>query len=87
MAQVADDNNRSWLSKVTLGLIETNTPLPPGETRANQDVLKQYQDAKDAIPSELLPANQDEVDEQNHQAEGNSKDRSWFSYMTLGIFD
>jgi outer membrane protein assembly factor BamD len=85
--QIADEDNRSWLSKVTLGLIETNTPLPPGETRANQDVLKQYQDAKDAIPSELLPANQDEVDEQNHQAEGNSKDRSWFSYMTLGIFD
>lgn len=85
--QAADADNRSWLSKATLGLISSRPPLPPGETRANQDVIKQYQDAKDSIPSELLPANQEELDEQNHQAEGNSKDRSWFSYMTLGIFD
>jgi outer membrane protein assembly factor BamD len=85
--KVAEADNRSWLSKATLGLIESRPPLPPGETRANQDVIKQYQDAKDAIPADLLPENQSELDEQNHEAEGNSKSRSWFSYMTLGVFD
>ncbi len=43
---VAEADNRSWLSKATLGLIESRPPLPPGETRANQDVQKQFQDAK-----------------------------------------
>jgi hypothetical protein len=46
--QVAEADNRSWLSKYTLGLIESRPPLPPGETRANQDVIKQFQDAKEA---------------------------------------
>jgi outer membrane protein assembly factor BamD len=82
----AEADNRSWLSKATLGLIESNPPLPPGETRANQDVIKQYEDAKEAIPRDLLPENQDELDEQEHEAEGNN-DRSWFSYMTFGAFD
>ncbi|MDY7561907.1 outer membrane protein assembly factor BamD [Pseudomonas sp. 10B1] len=85
--QVSDADNRSWLSKATLGLIENRPPLPPGETRANQDVIKQYQDAKDAIPKDLLPDNQDQVDEEQHQAQGNTNDRSWFSYMTFGVFD
>ncbi len=82
----AEADNRSWLSKATLGLIESNPPLPPGETRANQDVIKQYEDAKQAIPRDLLPENQEELDEQEHEAEGNN-DRSWFSYMTFGVFD
>ncbi|HEY0287047.1 MAG TPA: outer membrane protein assembly factor BamD [Pseudomonas sp.] len=84
--RTAEADNRSWLSKATLGLIESRPPLPPGETRANQDVLKQYQDAKDAIPADLLPENQAELDEQEHVSEGNN-DRSWFSYMTFGVFD
>ncbi|MOA00797.1 Outer membrane protein assembly factor BamD precursor [compost metagenome] len=86
---VAEADNRSWLSKATLGLIESRPPLPPGETRANQDVQKQFQDAKDAIPSELKPKddNGDVIEEENHEAEGNNSDRSWFSYMTLGVFD
>ena len=83
----AEADNRSWLSKATLGLIESSPPLPPGQTRANQDVIKQYEDAKEAIPRELLPENQDEIDEQEHEAEGNNNNRSWFSYMTLGVFD
>ncbi|RMO49496.1 Outer membrane protein assembly factor BamD [Pseudomonas syringae] len=50
---------------------------------------KQYQDAKDSIPKELLPENQAELDEQaakDAEAKG-TKSRSWFSYMTLGLFD
>ncbi|UVJ43350.1 outer membrane protein assembly factor BamD [Pseudomonas sp. LS1212] len=83
-------DNRGWLSKATLGLIETETPLPPGETRANQDVIKQYEDAKEAIPPELLPKEGDESDaeeKEDPEAESSSEDRSWFSYMTFGVFD
>jgi outer membrane protein assembly factor BamD len=82
----SEADNRSWLSKATLGLIESRPPLPPGQTRANQDVIKQYEDAKEAIPADLLPENQAELDEQEHEAEGNN-DRSWFSYATFGVFD
>jgi outer membrane protein assembly factor BamD len=87
--QQQEADNRSWLSKATLGLIESRPPLPPGETRANQDVQKQFQDAKDAIPNELKPkdADGDVIEEENHEAEGNNDDRSWFSYMTFGVFD
>lgn len=81
-----DDDNRSWLAKATLGLIENDDPLPPGQTRASQDVIRQYEDAQEDIPAELLPENQDEVREQEHEASANS-DRSWFSYMTFGLFD
>ena len=87
--QVAEADNRSWLSKYTLGLIESRPPLPPGETRANQDVMKQFQDAKEAIPSDLKPhdENGDVIEEETPQALGNNQDRSWFSYMTFGVFD
>ena len=89
MPSVAEADNRSWLSKATLGLIESRPPLPPGETRANQDVQRQFQDAKDAIPAELKPKddNGDAVEEENHEAQGNDSDRSWFSRMTFGVFD
>ncbi|XQE67828.1 outer membrane protein assembly factor BamD [Pseudomonas sp. P3C3] len=81
-------DNRSWLAKATLGLIESDAPLPPGETRASQDVIRQYEDAKEEIPDELQPENQDEVKEDlESEAEGNANDRSWFSYMTFGLFD
>ncbi|MGH8433057.1 MAG: outer membrane protein assembly factor BamD [Pseudomonas sp.] len=80
-------DNRSWLSKATLGLIESDTPLPPGETRASQDVIKQYEDAQEEIPDELQPENQGADVEEQHEAEGNNDDRSWFSYMTFGLFD
>lgn len=71
-------DTRSWLAKATLGLIETDTPLPPGETRASQDVIRQYEDAEEEIPAELKAENA-EAEEQNK--------RSWFSYMTFGLFD
>ncbi|SIQ57546.1 outer membrane protein assembly factor BamD [Aquipseudomonas alcaligenes] len=81
-------DNRSWMAKATLGLIESDAPLPPGETRASQDVIRQYEDAKEEIPDELQPENQDEVKEDlESEAEGNADDRSWFSYMTFGLFD
>lgn len=81
-------DNRSWLAKATLGLIESDAPLPPGETRASQDVIRQYEDAKEEIPDELQPENQDEVKEDlESEAEGNADDRSWFSYITFGLFD
>jgi outer membrane protein assembly factor BamD len=82
-------DNRSWLSKATLGLIDSRPPLPPGETRANQDVQKQFQDAKDAIPSDLKPkdTNGDVIEEEKHDAQGNNTDRSWLSRLTFGVFD
>lgn len=82
-----ESDGRGWLSKATLGLIETDTPLPPGETRANQDVVKQFQDARDEMPQELLPKDENGdpiVPAGPKEAE---KDRSWFSYMTFGLFD
>jgi outer membrane protein assembly factor BamD len=75
-------DSRSWLAKVTLGLIETDTPLPPGETRANQDVIRQYEDAKEQIPDELKSPT---ADEPSQETQG--RKRSWFSYMTFGLFD
>lgn len=78
-------DNRSWLAKATLGLIETDTPLPPGETRASQDVIRQYEDAEESIPSELKSENQEEEAPEPEEAAGN--DRSWWSYMTFGLFD
>lgn len=82
-------DNRSWLAKATLGLIESDAPLPPGETRASQDVIRQYEEAQEEIPDELQPENQDEEAEEDleSEAESNSEDRSWFSYMTFGLFD
>ena len=69
-------DTRSWLAKATLGLIESDTPLPPGETRASQDVIRQYEDAEQQIPADLKGDSAEE-----------SKGRSWFSYMTFGLFD
>lgn len=78
-----DDDDRSWLAKATLGLIESEDPLPPGQTRASQDVIKQYEDAQEEIPEELLPENQGEGQETGDHHGG----RSWFSYLTFGLFD
>lgn len=71
-------DNRSWLAKATLGLIETDTPLPPGETRASQDVIRQYEDAEQEIPAEL---------QQDAKTGETAKKRSIWSYLTFGLFD
>ncbi|ALN20524.1 outer membrane protein assembly factor BamD [Ectopseudomonas mendocina] len=71
-------DNRSWLAKATLGLIENDTPLPPGETRASQDVIRQYEDAEQQIPAEL---------QQDAKTGETAKKRSIWSYLTFGLFD
>ena len=71
-------DNRSWLAKATLGLIESDAPLPPGQTRAQQDVIRQYEDAEQQIPREL---------QQDARQDSQPKKRSIFSYMTFGLFD
>ena len=50
---------------------------------------RQFQDAKDSIPNELKPRdeNGDVIEEEEHESEANNSDRSWFSYMTFGVFD
>ena len=49
-------------------------------------MIKQYQDAKEAIPADLLPENQ-KGEEKNADDDGTPKSRSIFSYMTFGLFD
>ena len=71
-------DSRSWLAKATLGLIETDTPLPPGETRASQDVVRQYEEAEQQIPREL---------QQDAKTGETAKKRSIWSYLTFGLFD
>jgi outer membrane protein assembly factor BamD len=82
----AEADNRSWLSKATLGLLETDAPLPPGQTRASQDVIRQYENAEEEIPDELQPENQEEATD-DESASDDSTDRSVWSYMTFGMFD
>jgi len=71
-------DNRSWLAKATLGLIESDVPPPPSQTQASQDVIRQYEEAADQLPRELKT-------EPNEEPQGSK--RSWFSYMTFGLFD
>ena len=77
-----DADNRSWLARATLGLIESDVPPPPSQTQASQDVIRQYEEASDQIPAELKPENQSE---QSEKPQGSK--RSWFSYLTFGLFD
>ena len=64
-------DERGWLARATLGLVETDTTLEPGETRASQDVQRQYEEAEDALPDELKT----------------ERKRSWWSRLTFGLFD
>lgn len=80
-------DNRSWLSRATLGLIETEAPLPPGQTRASQDMERQYQEALDAIPEELEPQAGDAAAEAEDAEEAAAPKRSWWSRLTFGLFD
>jgi outer membrane protein assembly factor BamD len=50
-------------------------------------VIKQYEDAKEAIPADLLPENQTDEPQKNEDDDGTPKSRSIFSYMTFGLFD
>ncbi|NQD80954.1 outer membrane protein assembly factor BamD [Pseudomonas sp. CrR14] len=71
-------DNRSWLAKATLGLIESDVPPPPSQTQASQDVIRQYEEAADQLPRELKT-------QPSKEPQGSK--RSWFSYMTFGLFD
>lgn len=77
-------DTRSWLSKATLGLIESEAPLPPGQTRASQDMERQYQEALDALPAELEP---EDAAEAPAAEEAEAPRRSWRSRLTFGLFD
>lgn len=79
----AEADNRSWLEAATLGLIDSDAPLPPGQTRASQDVIQQYENAQEEIPDELQP----DSDAASEEPRSNPARRSWFSYMTFGLFD
>jgi outer membrane protein assembly factor BamD len=50
-------------------------------------VQKQFQDAKDAIPNELKPKDENGDVIEEPEPESSNTDRSWFSYMTFGVFD
>lgn len=75
--EAADE--RSWLAKATLGLIESDVPPPPSQTQASLDVQRQYQDAVDQMPADLKATEQGE--------EPQAPKRSWFSRLTFGLFD
>ena len=45
-------------------------------------MIRQYEDAEEEIPEELKSAAEDEPSEETQ-----GRKRSWFSYMTFGLFD
>ncbi|WP_312521801.1 outer membrane protein assembly factor BamD [Stutzerimonas nitrititolerans] len=77
LEQEAD--NRGWLSRATLGLIESDVETPDS-SRANRDVLRQYENAVQDLPDELRPVLKEAEQEE-------SNERSWWSYLTFGLFD
>ncbi|MFV0455095.1 MAG: outer membrane protein assembly factor BamD [Pseudomonas sp.] len=72
-------DNRSWLSRATLGLIESDIEAPDS-SHANRDVLRQYENAAQDLPDELRPVLKEAEREE-------SNERSWWSYLTFGLFD
>ncbi|MNZ60717.1 Outer membrane protein assembly factor BamD precursor [compost metagenome] len=89
VAREEEEDNRSWLAKATLGLIESDVPPPDQvQTQASKDVIRQYEDAVQALPAELKPENQtDEPEEQPEAEEDQPQGRSWWSRLTFGLFD
>ena len=79
--RVEEADNRGWLSRATLGLIESKD-APLDSSRTNRDVLRQYEDAARDLPDELRPVLK-EVEAESEQDNG----RSWWSYLTFGLFD
>lgn len=75
-------DNRSWLSRATLGLIETENKAADS-SQSNRDVVRQYENAAQDLPDELRPVLRDAGAENEQQDEG----RSWWSYLTFGLFD
>ena len=77
-------DNRSWLSRATLGLIETENKAPD-RSQSNRDVVRQYENAAQDLPDELRPVLREA--EAEAEAEDEQQDRSWWSYLTFGLFD
>ena len=79
-----EEDNRSWLSRATLGLIETETKAPD-VSQSNRDVVRQYENAAQDLPDELRPVLKEA--EADAASEEQRKSRSWWSYLTFGLFD
>ena len=84
------EDDRSWLSRATLGLISTSEPLPPGKTRASLDIERQYKEAAKEIPEELkapIKPQHIEAPAPVETSEAETQPRSWTSRLTFGLFD
>ncbi|AZZ46702.1 outer membrane protein assembly factor BamD [Pseudomonadaceae bacterium SI-3] len=77
-------DNRSRLSRATLGLIDTENKAPD-RSQSNRDVVRQYENAAQDLPDELRPVLREA--ETEAAKEEQSEDRSWWSYLTFGLFD
>ncbi len=77
-------DNRSWLSRATLGLIDSENEAPD-RSQSNRDVVRQYENAAQDLPDELRPVLREA--ETEAAKEEQSEDRSWWSYLTFGLFD
>ncbi|MDM1695865.1 outer membrane protein assembly factor BamD [Thiopseudomonas alkaliphila] len=73
---VKEEETRNWLSKATLGLIDSKHDTRPVQTQASKDMLNQYQDAVDALPPELY----------SEDMELQKPKRSWLNRLTFGLF-
>jgi len=70
-----DTDNRTWLSKATLGFIGGNQDVRPQQTQASKDVIRQYEDAAEALPDTVRSA----IDNEKPK-------RSWLNRLTFGMF-
>jgi outer membrane protein assembly factor BamD len=85
-----EKDQQSWLTRATLGLIESDEPLPPGETRASREMQREYEAAKARIPPELQPESRAEFDRNVQEAredlEMEDEQVHWFDVITFGVF-
>ncbi|HZJ93838.1 MAG TPA: outer membrane protein assembly factor BamD [Thiopseudomonas sp.] len=70
-----DTDNRSWLSKATLGFIGNNKDLRPQQTQASKDVIRQYENAAEEIPTSVRTA-----------IDNDQPKRSWLNRLSFGLF-
>lgn len=75
-----EDDNRSWLGRATLGLIESKPPLPPGETRASQDIRRMHEEARQDIRVDLK---QGEEAPEDVEAADRKPKRAWWNPLRL----
>ena len=69
-----DTDNRSWLSKATLGFIGNNEDLRPQQTQASKDVIRQYENAAEEIPASVRTA-----------INNDQPKRSWLNRLSFGL--